>query len=86
MTLEQLMEELRQVSPSNITTETSLKTWLNQAMVELSGQYEFPTLRLRVPAILATNTIDYLYDISDAVHPQGYKYQKRLFLNHQLIS
>jgi hypothetical protein len=78
MTLDDLKTELRSVL-RDPTVENSFTTWLNQAVTEISAEYELPVLRLRQPAVLTTTTADYLYDIADAVHPLGYLYQKRVF-------
>ena len=78
MTLDELTVEIKSVC-QNPTIESSITTWLNQAVLELAGQYELPQLRLRQPAVLTTTTADYLYPITDAVHPLGYEYQKRVF-------
>ncbi len=78
MNLAELTLELKQVL-RDPTAEASFPTWLNQAVSELSGQYDLPVLRLRVPAILSTSASAWLYDLSDALHPSGYAYQKKVF-------
>ena len=78
MTLDELTLEIKSVL-RDPTMESSITNWLNQAMTELSFQFEFPQLRLRQPAVLTTTTADYLYNIEDAIHPLGYEYQRRVF-------
>lgn len=78
MTLDELTLEIKQVC-RDPSMEQSITTWLNQAVLELAGSYELPTLRLRTAATLAVTTSNYLYSLSAATHSSSYVYMKRCF-------
>jgi hypothetical protein len=81
MQLSDLRLEIRQ-QLRDPTVESSLTTWLNQAMLELAAEFEFPTLRITTPAALAVSPSTWLYNLSALTHPTitGFVYQKKLTL------
>jgi hypothetical protein len=79
MTYEQLELECRQIIRDS-TLDDLYRGWLNDCIEELAGEYEFPGLKLRVPAQLAITPASYLYNLSAATHvTTGYVYQRRVF-------
>lgn len=62
------------------SVEASFDVWLNEAIRELSYQFELPALRLKLPATLTTTTADWQYNISAATPPAtGHAYQKLVY-------
>jgi hypothetical protein len=74
-----LKTELRSVL-RDPDVENALGAWINDVILELAGEYELPTLRLREPASLVTTTSNWVYNLSAATHPTtGYAYLKRVW-------
>jgi hypothetical protein len=78
MNLGRLKTELQSVLQEP-TVESSFTDWLNDAVLELAGQYEIPALRLHTPAFLPTTTSDWQYSVRDAQHDNPeFIYMKRV--------
>jgi hypothetical protein len=78
MTLLELQNEVRKTL-RDPTIEQDITGWLNQAITELAESFDLPALRLRVPAVLTTDASTWLYDLTEADHPDGYEYMKRVW-------
>ena len=47
--------------------------WINDAILELAGDFELPKLRLKTPTTLTVTEDDWLYDLPDTYHKKLFK-------------
>jgi hypothetical protein len=57
----QLKEELKEIVGDR--HQHKFSRWINNAVLELSADFEFPTLKLREPVIFNTKNTQWLYDL-----------------------
>lgn len=61
MNLLQLKNGLEEIAGDRLAK--SYTSWLNNAVLELAGDFEFPALKLREPILFATKVTEWLYDL-----------------------
>jgi hypothetical protein len=78
MNLAELNTEIRNVV-RDPTVEASINGWINDVLLQLASDLDFPALRVRTPGTLAVTPSAWLYDLSDVDHVDDFVYQKKVF-------
>ena len=79
MNLSDLQTEIQIILPDP-TVESSITSFLNDEILQLSYQYDLPALKVKRPFVLTTTNIEWLYSMTtDVTHVEGFVYQKMVW-------
>jgi hypothetical protein len=67
------MERALQRELQDPSLEEFFPAWINNALLELAGDFEFPSLKLRVPYPLTITTANWLYDLPANFHKKLFR-------------
>ena len=81
MNLAELQTELR-IILRDPSVESSFTVWINDELLQLAQEFDFPGLKLQTPASLVCINTAYLYNLSAATHASLFTFHKKLWKVH----